>query len=196
MALSRKTLVAMDIPAEKIEEIITAHTETVSALKDQIETYKVDAGRLSDVEAKLKDAEKKLKDADSEGWEKKYTDLKTEYDEYKADIKSKEMLSAKSTAYRKLLSEAGVNEKRFDLIMKVTKLDDVELDEKGALKDAEEIAKTIKSEWADFITTPGKQGADTTTPPENNGGKNMKTPNRAEQLVAQYQAEHYGKKED
>ena len=35
MALSRKFLAALDIPAEKIDEIIKAHSDTVEALKEE-----------------------------------------------------------------------------------------------------------------------------------------------------------------
>ena len=57
MALSRRMLTAMGITAEQIEQIIEAHTETVSGLKQQIadlgdelakakETGSADSGRL------------------------------------------------------------------------------------------------------------------------------------------------------
>ena len=43
MALTRKCLSALGIEAEKIDEIISAHTETVDGLKDEIAKYKGDA---------------------------------------------------------------------------------------------------------------------------------------------------------
>jgi len=192
MALSRKMLAAMDIPAEKIDEIISAHTETVSAIKEEKEALKADSDRLKTVEKELETAKAELEKFKSGDWEKKYTDLKSEYDGYKENVKAKETTAAKTAAYKKLLQEAGISEKRFDVILKVTNLKDIELESDGTVKDAEKLTEGIKSEWADFITTEGKKGAETAKPPANNGG-DVKKPSRAAQLVAKYQEEHYGK---
>lgn len=192
MALSRKMLAAMDIPAEKIDEIISAHTETVSAIKEEKEALKADSDKLKTVEKELETAKAELEKFKSGDWEKKYTDLKSEYDGYKETVKAKETTAAKTAAYKKLLQEAGISEKRFDVILKVTNLKDIELESDGTVKDAEKLTEGIKSEWADFITTEGKKGAETSNPPANNGG-DVKKPSRAAQLVAKYQEEHYGK---
>ncbi len=49
-------------------------------------------------------------------------------------------------------------------------VDGVELDEKGAIKGAADLKKSIKSEWADFITTTQTRGAAPANPPANSGG--------------------------
>ena len=53
MALTRKFLKAMGIEEEKIEEIISAHSETVTGLKEEAEKYKADAEKLPSVQAAL-----------------------------------------------------------------------------------------------------------------------------------------------
>lgn len=195
MALTRKMLAALGIEADKIDEIISAHSETVSAVKEERDSFKADADKLATVEKQLETANAELEKFKSGDWEKKYTDLKAEYDTYKTDVETKATKVAKETAYRKLLKDTGVNEKRLDTIMKVTTLENIELDENGAIKGADELTKSIQTEWADFITTEGRQGAETAKPPANNGGEDVKKPSRAAQLVAQYNEEHYGKKE-
>lgn len=196
MALTRKALAAMGIEPEKIDEIILAHTETVSALKEQIETLKADAGKLPDVEKKLADAEQKIKDADAAGWEKKYTDLKSEYDVYKTDIETRAAKTAKETAYKKLLMDAGVSEKRVGAVLKVTDLGSVKMNEDGSIQDADKITESVKTEWADFIETKQSRGAEVAQPPANNGGDVSKPVSRAAKMAAQFNAEHYGMKED
>lgn len=196
MALTRKALAAMGIEPEKIDEIILAHTETVSALKEQIETLKADAGKLPDVEKKLEEAEKKIKDADAAGWEKKYTDLKSEYDVYKTDIETKAAKTAKETAYKKLLMDAGVSEKRVGAVLKVTDLGSVKMNEDGSIQDADKITESVKTEWADFIETKQSRGAEVAQPPANNGGDVSKPVSRAAKMAAQFNAEHYGMKEE
>lgn len=196
MSLTRKMLSAMGIEPEKIDEIILAHTETVSALKEQIETLKADAGKLPDVEKKLADAEQNIKDADAAGWEKKYTDLKSEYDVYKTDIETKAAKTAKETAYKKLLMDAGVSEKRVGAVLKVTDLGSVKMNEDGSIQDADKITESVKTEWADFIETKQSRGAEVAQPPANNGGDVSKPVSRAAKMAAQFNAEHYGMKED
>ena len=113
---------------------------------------------------------KAAKENGGNSFEKQYNDLKKEYDDYKAGVETKELNAKKESAYKALLKDAGVSDKRFDSILKVTSLDGIELGEDGKIKDAENLTKSIKSEWADFIVSENKQGAKTPTPPANNGG--------------------------
>lgn len=190
MALTRKMLVAMDIPAEKIEEIINAHVETVTALKEERDNFKTQAAENADLQKKLDDLDKELKEIKAGDWEKKYNDLKSEYTTFKTDTETKATKAAKETAYRKLLLDAGISEKRIPSILKVTDVDSVELADDGVIKDADKLTESIKTEWADFIATEGKKGAETPTPPA--GGEGTKVPSIAKQLAEQYQREHYG----
>ena len=48
-----------------------------------------------------------------------------------------------------------------------------EMGDDGKFKDSDKILENIKNEWADFITTKETHGADTATPPSNNGGGKM-----------------------
>lgn len=166
IALTRKFLSALGIEADKIDEIITAHTETVDALKEQRDTYKADAEKLPGVQKELDDLKAAAGDGKENPYEKKYNDLKQEYDDYKADVTAKETAAKKAAAYRALLKEVGVSEKRLDAVLKVTGMDGIELDDKGGIKDAAKLKDSIKTEWADFIVKTGKKGADVNTPPE------------------------------
>ena len=53
MALTRKFLSALGIDADKVDEIINAHTETVDALKNERDKYKADAEKLPEVTREL-----------------------------------------------------------------------------------------------------------------------------------------------
>lgn len=99
--------------------------------------------------------------------------LQKEYDDYKADITAKETKRTKEHAVREFYKGVGVSEKRLDSVMKVTNLDDFELDKDGKIKDAEKHTEKAKTEWADFISTTTERGANTATPPTNNGGSKM-----------------------
>ncbi len=200
MALTRKMLAAMDIPAEKIDEIINAHTETVSAIKEERDALKGEVDTLNgkvkgleSVEAKLEAANEELKKFKDGDWEKKYNDLKGEYDTFKTDTENKAIHDRKSSAYRKLLAAAGVSEKRIDSVMKVSgaKIEAVEFDDSGEVKDADKLTEGVKEEWADFIQTKREEGANPANPPQNTGAGAKKS-GRAAEMVAQFNRDHYG----
>ena len=58
MALTRKFLSALGIEAEKIDEIIDAHTDTVNALKEERDKYKASHEALQGVQKELDDLKK------------------------------------------------------------------------------------------------------------------------------------------
>ena len=165
MALTRRSLKAMGIEDEKIDEIIAAHAETVDALKEQRDNYKAQADELAEVQQKLDEANETIKANGSDEWKVKYDAIKEEYENYKSDISAKETKRAKQAAYREVLKAAGVSDKRIDSIVRVSDIDSIELDESGKIKEAEKLTESIKNEWADFIVSTNTQGANTATPP-------------------------------
>ena len=169
MALSRKFLTALGIDEDKADEIIKAHTETVDALKEQADGNKTDAAELEKLKEQVKSLKADLAEADKSDWEKKYNDLKTEYDGYKTEVENKATHSAKEAAYKQLLLDAGISEKRIATILKVSDIDGVELDKEGKIKSADKLTDSIKEEWADFIVTEHKEGAETPKPPASEG---------------------------
>ncbi len=173
MALTRKFLAALGIEADKVDEIITAHTETVDALKSERDTYKADAGKLQEVQKELDETKAALEASGKNAWKVKYDALKEDFDQYKADQVAKESKASKEAAYKALLENAGISPKRIAAVLKVTDLDGIELDDSGNIKDSDKVTETIKEEWADFIQTTSTKGANTATPPANNGKAKM-----------------------
>lgn len=169
MSLKRSMLKAMGIEDEKIEQIMEAHVETVDALKEQRDAYKADAEKLADVQKQLDKATKDLEASGKDTYKVKYEAIKEEFDSFKKEQTAKEARAAKESAYRELLKAAGISEKRIAAILKVSDIDSVELDENGAIKDANKLTESIKAEWADFIPTTTTRGAQTATPPANTG---------------------------
>ena len=163
MALTRKLLKGMGLTEEQVDTIIEAHTDTTDGLKADLAKYKDDAEKLSAVQKELDD----LKAAGDGGYKEKYEKEKKAFEDFKQAQSEKETRQAKVTAYTAFLKSVGVSEKRIPSIIKVTDLNSVEL-EGDAVKDADKLAESVKSEWADFIETSNTAGANTNTPPANN----------------------------
>ena len=193
MALTRKMLAAMEIPAEKIDEIIAGHVEVVNGLKEELEKckgFEADSKELAKVKAENEELKKVVAERDE--LKGKYEKTKTEFDDYKKDQETKAVKAAKESAYRKLLKDANISEKRMDSILKVSGdvVDKLELDDDGNIKNSEELTKSIKDEWSDFVQNTRDQGAKVSTPPDSTG--TSKPESRAAQLEAKYHASIYG----
>lgn len=163
MALTRSFLKGMGITDEQVSAIIEAHSETVTALKDERDSFKETASKADALQKEL-DALK----VSGGDWQKKYEKEHSDFEAYKADQTVEANKRAIKDAYKDLLKNAGVSEKRIDTVLKVADLSALELDENGVLKDSESLTESIKSEWSDFITVSRTEGAETKTPPENN----------------------------
>lgn len=165
MALTRKALKAMGLADEQVESIIEMHTETTDGLKADLSRYKEDAEKLPAVQKELDE----LKAAGDGGYKEKYEKEHKAFEDFKTQTNAEKTRGAKEKAYRELLKDCGVTEKRIDAIMKVFIHDSIELDENGKIKDSEKVSENIKSEWSDFIVTTTTTGANTATPPRNIG---------------------------
>lgn len=169
--LTRNFLSGMGLTADQVSAIIEAHAETVEALKGQRDEYKTKAEQFDEVNSKMAGMSQELEELKANGgdWQTKYEKEHSDFEAYKNAQTEKETKVAKETAYRKLLIDNGVSEKRLDAILKVTNLEEIELTSKGELKSSEKLAESIKNEWADFITSTDTIGANTQVPPITNG---------------------------
>lgn len=175
MALTRKFLASKGLEAEAIDEIIQAHTETVEGLKEDRDKYKEDAEKYAKTKKELDDANEKLKNfSEEESYKEKYDTLKEEYDNLKSSVETERTKANKTAAYKALLKEIGISDKRIDTVARVAELDKIKLDKDGKIEGAEDLKKSLKEEWSEFIVTDGKEGAGTATPPAGSGSKKTK----------------------
>ena len=175
MALSRKFLTALGIESDKIDEIINAHSETVDALKEERDSFKDKAEKYDKAQSDLDAANKKIEDLSKEdAYKVKYDALKEDFDTYKKSIETEKTNNSKKEAYKALLKEIGISEKRIDAVARLVELDKIKLDKDGKIEGSDNLKKSLKEEWSDFIVKEGKEGAGTATPPGGTGGKKSK----------------------
>lgn len=171
MAITRKLLKGMGLTEEQQDTIIEAHTDTVNGLKADIDRYKADAEKLPGVQKELDD----LKGKGDDGYKEKYESEHKAFEDYKTSVAAEKTTAAKEKALSDVLLKIGISEKRISSVARLAKgdglLDKLELDDKGAIKDADELEKSLKTDYGEYITKSRTKGADTSTPPANNGGK-------------------------
>ena len=198
MALTRKFLSALGIEADKVDEIIVAHTETVDALKAERDSLKEEAGKYKDVQKQLDEANKALEEAkknsdSSAELKQKYTALDEEYKKFKKETEEKATKAKKTDAFRKILKDAGISEKRMDSVLKVSadEIESIKFDADGKVTNLEELTKSVNENWADFKVTEQQRGADVNNPPKGNGS-NGDAGKEASERARAYFAEKYG----
>lgn len=167
MALTRKHLKSMGLTEEQVDAIIDLHLEVKNDLEEQLKTYKADAQKLPAVQKELDD----LKKGDGEDWKAKYDAEKAAHDKTKNDHAAKETAAKIKTAYRALLKEAGIADKYVETVIKATDFSGMKLDKDEKLEGAEELSKSAKEMWADFVPTTTTKGAAVANPPGNTGTK-------------------------
>ena len=166
MALERKTLRAIledetTDTSGKLKKILDVLHEETDTLQNQ----------LDEKNAALAKAEKERDAANSgkEAAEKSLTD-------YKAQQTKKDTHAAKEAKFRELLKSAGVLDKYADRVVRLSgeDIDNLELDEKGNVKEAKKHTDSLKNDWSDFVGTTTTTGAKVDTPPTNTGSKMTK----------------------
>lgn len=176
--LTRKFLSALGIEADKVDEIINAHVETMDGLKEELTKAKNEASTYKEAAEKLESVQKELDslkaDNEKNPYKVKYEAVKEEFEAFKNEQSAKATKEAKEKAYKALLKEAGVSEKRIDAVTRVADLEKIELDKEGKIKDSDKLVDSIKTEWSDFITETSAKGAETPKP-YNASGKATKT---------------------
>jgi hypothetical protein len=178
MALTRKFLKALEIDDTKIDQIIEAHTESTDALKEARDSFKTEADKVADLQKQIdsitkeRDAYKKQSE-ENDSYKEKYEAEKKAHDGYKQEVEAEKVRAKKTAAYKALLKKAGVADRYLDDVLKVTQVDDIELDDKGEIKQSEEAITGAKEKWSSFIETTSTKGVDTPTPPENKGANKM-----------------------
>lgn len=175
MALSRKFLASKGIEADVIEEIITAHTDTVNALKDKLdeaEKYKAKAEKYDETQKELESLkEEATKNGD-------YEALKQEYEAFKADVAKKETKAAREQAVKAYLKEKNItDEGNLEIFMRGSRdeIEAAELTKDGKIKDTKPFDDLIAGTYSKFVESSQQKGANTATPPAGNGGGTAKT---------------------
>lgn len=199
MALTRKFLAGLGLTDAQVEAVVEGNEESLKGLKSTIDEYKDKETKSSEALAKLQRELEETKNLmlEKEGknpWKVKFDALKEEFEGYKTEEQKKATKAAKETAFKALLKESGIAEKRIASVVRVSDIDSLELGEDGKFKNSEDLTKKIKDEWADFISTETTKGAETATPPANTGGDKVDDDSAVNRVIAQ-RAALYGSSE-
>ena len=167
MAFARATIrnlakeSGVELPKELEDALVSEHLTARDAYAEEQVKAEL-AKQPTDKAGNVKDSEE-------------YKTLKKSFDDYKAEVAAKETKAAKEAAYRAILKDANLSEKGIEKAVKYAEWDKIELEADGKLKGASDHIKSVKEEWAEYVTTTTTTGAKTSNPPANNGTGTGKT---------------------
>ena len=165
MSFTRSFLKASGLTDEQITAVMEEHTSVVDALKQQRDGFKADADKLPELQRQIDDLKS------GEDYKSKYEAAQRAFDDYKAQVKADADLASKKAAYRKLLTEESISDKRLDAVIRLTDFTQMKLNEDGTLADVDKLRGDIRSEWSDYIATTRTERENVATPPVMQGGK-------------------------
>lgn len=137
---------------EIVDAILDMHNAELTEAKEKSVdlTKYVEKSKYDELEAKLN----KFKDYD-------------ELVKFKEDTLKKELNVKKTDAVIALLKENNANQKAVKLLAKEFDIDSIELDENGKVKNADDLIKGVKENYADFFTQEENGGVSPRNPTNN-----------------------------
>lgn len=149
---------------DKLEDLISKEIGKSFVPKTQynkkVQALDTLAEEKNEIEAKLQ-ASSNSEDA------QKLADLQQEFDNYKNNIETKQIVEQKTSKLTESLKTEGFNDKIISLLTKEFDIDNIEIEE-DKIKNWEELVKPVKESYADFISNTVEVGAGSITPPANN----------------------------
>lgn len=152
---------ATDDQISKMLEAVHAETDKlkdrVDELEEEVETSKSNAGK------------------DAGEWKKKYEDERDKFAKYKKDQTDKETRESKKEAVKDLMKDL-LSDKGIEKVLKYADFESIELDDKGAIKNAASVKKAFSEEWSEYATESDTSGVNTNNPDgagSKGGGKKM-----------------------
>lgn len=162
----------MGLTDEQVSSIMEEHTNVTDALKAQRDKATNDAKDLKEKADKVEGLEKQINDLKSgDDFKSKYEKEHQDFEDFKKQIATQEQVAKIKAAYRQLLLDERINEKRVDSVLKLTDFSEIKLDKDGKLENLDALKENIGKEWGEFkVTTKERKQAVPTPPAFGSGG--------------------------
>ena len=158
MSLTRKDLNEIGVPEEFHSQIIAKHRDTVDEIKDERDKYKAAADKIPALEAERDSWKTKAEDGTAAA---RIEELEKQVHGYETE----KLNGVKRAALTALLKKIGIDKRGFPRVLAATDLGTIEMDGE-AIRDADKLAESLKTEWSDLITEPGVTEKPPQTPPQ------------------------------
>ena len=172
--LTRKFLRALGVEEDKIDEIVTAHQDTLEEIKAERDSLKDNASKLAEAQAEVTRLSGELEKAKKNGGDA--AKIQADFDAFKQQIADEKAAAKTDADVLALLKEAGIQRESFQqLASKSFDRSKIKRNEDGSITNRQELLDGIKTDFADCIATQQQQGTPPNNPPTGGGGGTGKT---------------------
>lgn len=169
MAFKRSFLESLGLNESQVQAVMDEHVTVTDGLKADRDKYKAEAEKAADLQKQLDGIK------GGEDFKAKYEKEHADFESFKKKTAEDAEAAKVRAAYRKLLIDEKIGEKRIDSILKVTDFSKIKLDKDGeTLSNEADLRKAIGDEWGEFRTTVTEKGANVETPPKTGNTKMSK----------------------
>ena len=145
MSLTRAFLKSLELDDDKIESIISAHSDTVSGLQARYSELETRYNAAKETAEKLDAVQKELDGLRAGDWQGRYEALL-------AENAAREQRAAKETAARAYYREKNIRDSRnLDIAMRGTDLDGLQLTDDGKLADTAPLDELVAGVYAPLV---------------------------------------------
>ena len=161
--LTRKFLRALGVEEDKIDEIVTAHQDTLEEIKAERDSLKDNASKLAEAQAEVTRLSGELEKANKNGGDA--AKIQADFDAYKQQVETDKRNAAKTAAVRAALKAAGAQrEEMIDLLILKVDMDKVEMDG-DRVKDPAALTDPLKASYGGCFGTTTTAGIPPVNPP-------------------------------
>jgi hypothetical protein len=146
--MKREELEALELTGEQINAVMKLYGKAVTELQSGL------SAAVADGEAVKAELKKYQKDGELYIDGNEYNRLK----DFEKTTLEKDTTAKKTDALTKLYKSANASDSVVKLLIAGAKLDELELDEKGELKNGSELLKKAKADYADLFAANGNSG--------------------------------------
>lgn len=167
-----------DANTDEIENrLIALHLAVVDPLKDDLQKYKADSERLTDVQKELDG----LKANNGDDFKAKYESEHSAFEDYKKAVQAEKDNAIKADLVRAYFEEKGITGKNLDIAMRGAskEIEAIKLED-GKITDVSELDALIAGDYSGLVVETSTKGAPTATPPTGSGNKSGAQMTRAE----------------
>ena len=153
MSLTRSFLKSLGLEEDKIESIIEAHSETVSALNQKYSELETRYNGVKENADRLPEIQKELDDLKKHDFRTKYESEKSAHDALKESIARKQARDAAEKAVRAYYIGKSIRGDNLNIAMRGTPLEEITLSEDGTIADTKALDALVAGDFRPLIQT-------------------------------------------
>lgn len=166
--LTRKFLRALGVEEDKIDEIVTAHQDTLEEIKAERDGLKDNASKLAEAQAEVTRLSGELEKAKKNGGDA--AKIQAEYDAYKQQIADEKAAAQADADVLDIVKEAGIVRESFQkVVAKDFDRSKIQRGEDGTITNRQDLVNDTRTRYGDFTATQQQQGTPPNNPPTGGG---------------------------